>query len=136
MEQIDYNLLFRWFVGLAMDDPVWDASTFSKNRDRLLQADVAQALHGAAVEPATGEAAAVDRALLGRRHADRRLGLDEELCAEGRLRRTARRRRNGERNFRKEKRSNETHASTTDPDAQLFRKGNGQSSRCASWAMP
>src|SRR5438128_9449657 len=42
MEQIDYNLLFRWFVGLSMDDAVWDASTFSKNRDRLLEADVAQ----------------------------------------------------------------------------------------------
>src|SRR5512135_2367134 len=43
MEQLDYNLLFRWFVGLAMDDAVWDASTFSKNRDRLLEGDVARA---------------------------------------------------------------------------------------------
>src|SRR5271154_3322163 len=49
MEQLDYNLLFRWFVGLSMDAPVWDASTFSKNRDRLLAGDVAQRLLTAVV---------------------------------------------------------------------------------------
>src|SRR6202163_752486 len=49
MEQLDYNLLFRWFVGLAMDAPVWDASTFSKNRDRLLEGDVAQNLLAAII---------------------------------------------------------------------------------------
>src|SRR5438034_2446083 len=43
MEQLDYNLLFRWFVGLSMDDPVWDATVYSKNRERLLEADIAQA---------------------------------------------------------------------------------------------
>jgi len=49
MEQLDYNLLFRWFVGLAMDAPVWDASVFSKNRDRLLEGDIAQAFLAAVV---------------------------------------------------------------------------------------
>ena len=49
MEQIGYNLLFRWFVGLALDAPVWDATTFSKNRDRLLDGDVAQRLLAAVV---------------------------------------------------------------------------------------
>ena len=54
MEQLDYNLLFRWFVGLSMDAPVWDASTFSKNRERLLAGDVAQRLLAAILEPAAG----------------------------------------------------------------------------------
>src|SRR5262245_4217334 len=52
MEQLDYNLLFRWFVGLEMDDPVWDATTFSKNRERLLQADVAQAFFQSVIDQA------------------------------------------------------------------------------------
>src|SRR6059036_1248635 len=50
MEQLDYNLLFRWFVGLEMDDPVWDATTFSKNRERLLEADVAQAFFESVID--------------------------------------------------------------------------------------
>ena len=54
MEQLDYNLLFRWFVGLNMDDAVWDASTFSKNRDRLLDGDVAQRLLVAVIRAASG----------------------------------------------------------------------------------
>jgi transposase len=71
MEQLDYNLLYRWFVGLGVDDPVWVPTVFTKNRDRLLEADVA-------------------RTFLGRWHADRGLGLDEELQGEGRLERAAR----------------------------------------------
>ena len=60
MGQIDYNLLFRWFVGLSMDDRVWDASTFSKNRDRLLEADVAREFLGHFAGAAEGEAALVE----------------------------------------------------------------------------
>ena len=52
MGQLDYNLLFRWFVGLEMDDPVWDATTFSKNRERLLDADVAQAFFQSVIDQA------------------------------------------------------------------------------------
>ena len=79
---------------------------------------------------AEGEAASIERSLLGGRNADEGLGLDEELSAEGREWRTAHDGgRNGERNFRREKRSNETHESTTDPDAKLYRKGDGQESR-------
>ena len=74
MEQLDYNLLFRWFVGLSADDPVWDATVFCKNRDRLLDGGA---------EPAAGAQAALQRTLLGRWHADRGLGLDEELHTEG-----------------------------------------------------
>ena len=50
-EQLDYNLLFRWFIGLSMDDPVWDHSTFSKNRDRLLESDIARGLFDAILKP-------------------------------------------------------------------------------------
>ena len=55
MEQLDYNLLFRWFVGLSVDDPVWVPTVFSKNRDRLLEGDIAAGVHGGGAEPATGQ---------------------------------------------------------------------------------
>ena len=85
MERLDYDLLFRWFVGLGIDDPAWDHSTFSKNRDRLLDGDIAAKFLVRRAGPAPGHAAVVHRALLRRRHADRGLGLDEELPAEGRV---------------------------------------------------
>ncbi len=65
IEQLDYNLLFRWFVGLSMDAPVWDASTFSKNRDRLLEGDVARQFLAAIIQPAPGPGPDVGRAFLG-----------------------------------------------------------------------
>ena len=65
MEQLDYNLLFRWFVGLSADDPVWDATVFCKNRDRLLDGDIAAKFFAERAEPAAGPQAAVQRALLG-----------------------------------------------------------------------
>ena len=94
MEQIEFNLLFRWFVGLGMDDPVWDASTFCHNRDRLLEAWASMK----SFRPKGGD----DGGGAGR---------------------------NAERDFHGEKRSNETHESTTDADARLYRKGNGRESR-------
>ncbi len=129
MEQIDYNLLFRWFVGLPMDAEVWHPTVFTKNRDRLLEADVAREFLAA---------------LLGLARV-RRLLSDEHFTVDGTLidawasMKSFRPKdgsgeppapgRNGERNFRREKRSNETHASVTDPDARLYRKGDGQGSR-------
>ncbi len=128
MEQLDYNLLFRWFVGLSMDAPVWDATTYSKNRDRLVAGDVA--------------ARFLQAVLRGARV--RRLLSDEHFSVDGTLieawasMKSFRRKddggdppagRNAERDFRGERRSNATHASTTDADARLFRKGEGQSSR-------
>ena len=92
MEQLDYNMLFRWFVGLAMDAPVWDVTVFTKNRDRLLEGDIARGVPGRDAGRSAGQGAAVGRAFLGRRHADRGLGVDEELPPEGRQRRAARRR--------------------------------------------
>lgn len=126
MEQIDYNLLFRWFVGLGIDDRVWDHSTFSKNRDRVLAADVA---------------AKFLEAVLRHREVKRFLS-DDHFSVDGTLveawasLKSFRAKnggdeppspgRNGERNFHGEKRANATHESTTDPDAKLYRKGNGQ----------
>src|SRR5688572_4637316 len=70
MEQLDYNLLFRWFVGLAMDAPIWDASVFTKNRERLFRGRCGRKVHGGGVGPAACEAASLRRSLLGRRNVD------------------------------------------------------------------
>ena len=131
MEQLDYNLLFRWFVGLAMDAPIWDVTVFTKNRERLLEGDVAAAFFQAVLSQPQGQGAALGRALLGRRHLDRGLRQPEELQAEGRRRRgsPAGGGRNAERDFHGERRSNATHASTTDPDARLYRKGGGKEAK-------
>jgi hypothetical protein len=86
VERIDYDLLFRWFVGLGIEDAVWDATTFTKNRDRLLDGE--QVPHGGAVAR-PGQAAVVERSLLGRRHAARSLGEPEELPGKGWLWRAA-----------------------------------------------
>ena len=123
MEQMDYNLLFRWFVGLGIDDPVWDHSTFSKNRDRLLDADVAAKFLEAVL----------------RHHKVKRFLSDDHFSVDGTLVEAwaslksfrgndepPGRGRNGDRDFQGEKRANETHESKTDPDAKLFRKGKSQ----------
>jgi transposase len=126
MEQIDYNLLFRWFVGLGIDDPVWDHSTFSKNRDRLLDADVAAKFleatlrHPKVKRFLSNDHFSVDGTLVeawASLKSFRAKDGSDEPPAPGR---------NGERDFHGEKRANDTHESTTDPDAKLYRKGNGQ----------
>jgi len=71
MEQLDYNLLYRWFVGLSPDDPVWDPTTFTKNRDRLQSGEVFKKFHDQASEPSAGQAAVVGRAFFGGWNADR-----------------------------------------------------------------
>jgi hypothetical protein len=129
MEQINYNILFRWFVGLSMDDGVGDASTFSKNRERLMQADAARSFMSRLLnlpdvkELLSSEHFSVDGTLI-----DAWASMKSFVPKDGSGEPPAPGR-NGTRNCHKEKRSNETHASTTDPDAQLFRKGNGQESR-------
>jgi transposase len=134
MEQLDYNLLFRWFVGLSMDAPVWDASTFSKNRDRLLDGDVAQKLLAAVVaQPRiralmSNEHFSVDGTLIqawaSHKSFQPKPGPDDRPPGDG----GSPVGRNAERDWRGQRRSNETHASTTDPDARLARKSDGQSS--------
>jgi len=130
MEQLDYNLLFRWFVGLSMDDAIWDATVFSKNRDRLLEGDIARAFF--------------ERVLIHAR--EQRLLSDEHFTVDGTLIEAWA----GQKSFKKkgsasgsstddsgnptvdfkgEKRTNETHQSTTDPDARLYKKAKGQESK-------
>jgi transposase len=129
MEQLDYNLLYRWFVGLGVDDAVWDHSVFSKNRDRLLEADVAAKFLAAVlanpqVKPLlSDEHFSVDGTLIeawaSMKSFRARDGGDEPPSGG----------RNGERNFHDEKRSNDTHASTTDPQAKLYKKGKGKEAK-------
>lgn len=130
MEQLDYNLMYRWFVGMNVDEPVWDASTFSKNRDRLLQGDIARKFF----EQVVGQAG--DAGLLSKEH----FTVDGTLLeAAASLKSFQRKDRqpgkgpddpgNPSVDFHGEKRSNETHESTTDPDARLARKGNGKEAK-------
>ena len=84
MEEIDYSMLFRWFIGLSMDEPIWSPTTFSKNRDRLLKADVASAFFDAVSHQARDGRPDVRRALHGGRDDARGVGESEELSAEGR----------------------------------------------------
>lgn len=131
MEQLNYNLLFRWFVGLSVDDPVWVPTVFSKNRDRLLAGDIATAFMDAVLNlpPVktllSDEHFSVDGTLIqawASMKSFRRKDGKDEPPAPGR---------NGERNFHREKRSNQTHASTTDPDARLTKKSKGQEAKLA-----
>jgi transposase len=129
MEQINYNLLFRWFVGLPMDAEVWHPTVFTHNRDRLLEADVAHEFLAALL------ALPQVKKLLSSEH----FSVDGTLIEAWASIKSFRPKdgsgeppspgRNGERNFHNEKRSNDTHASTTDPDARLYRKADGRESR-------
>ena len=82
MEQLDYNFLFRWFVGLSIDERVWDATVFSKNRDRLLAGAVADGFFAAVLGQARGQGLLLRRALHGRWNPDRGLGRTQELQAQ------------------------------------------------------
>lgn len=136
MEQLQYNLLFRWFVGLNMDDAVWDATTFSKNRDRLLRGEIAEEFFAAVLSLARSQ----------------ELLSDEHFTVDGTLvegwaslksfqPKDKLRRRSGDDkpddpgnpmvNFHGQKRSNETHQSTTDEDLRLFKKTKGSEAKLA-----
>lgn len=129
MEQIDYNLLFRWFVGLGIDDRVWVPTVFSKNRDRLLEGDVARAFLGAVVAEAkrrdlvSDDHFTVDGTLMEAWASQKSFRPKDEGPGDGPQGR------NPALDFRKQKRSNATHESKTDPDARLARKADGQGAR-------
>jgi len=134
MEQLEYNLLFRWFVGLGIEDPVWDVTVFTKNRDRLLDGDVAARFFQAVLsQPSV-------RALLSDEHFSVDGTLIEAFASmksfkpkaeggDGPPPDDAGGGRNAERDFHGERRCNDTHASTTDPDARLYRKGRGKEAK-------
>ena len=123
MEQLDYNILFRWFVGLELDEPIWDPTVFTKNRDRLLTQAVAQRFFQLVVAQATpwlsDEHFTVDGTLIeawaSHKSFQRKDGDDD---GDGR-------------DFRGQARKNDTHASKTDPDARLYRKSDGAEARLA-----
>ena len=130
MEEIDYSILFRWFVGLGMDEEIWSPTTFSKNRDRLLEGDVAAAFFDAVVDQArhagllSDEHFTVDGTLLEawaslKSFRSKEAGPSDPPDDPG----------NPTINFHGEARRNDTHQSTTDPDARLARKGNGREAK-------
>ncbi|ANN57857.1 IS5 family transposase [Mesorhizobium loti] len=130
MERLEYDLLFRWFVGIGVDDAAWDHSVFSKNRDRLLEGDIAaKFLNAVLAQPKVKKLLSTDHfsvdgtlieAWASMKSFKRKDGLDEPPSGGGR---------NEEADFHGQKRSNETHASTTDRDARLFRKGKGKEAK-------
>ena len=130
MEEMDYNLLFRWFVGLNADDEVWNSTVFTKNRDRLLEADVAKEFLARVVEQAgakgltSDEHFTVDGTLLEAwagaksfQPKDKKTSPPPDDPGNPTV------------NFHGERRSNQTHASQTDPEALLARKGAGKESK-------
>jgi transposase len=131
MEQLDYNLLFRWFVGLNMDDPLWDATVFCKNRERLLEGDVARAFF-----EEIGQLAR-ERGLLSDEHFTVDGTLIEAWAGQKSFKPKDRAKQpptdsepgNPSVSFGGERRTNETHASTTDPEARLCKKASGQEAK-------
>src|SRR5271167_1627416 len=125
VEQIDYNLLFRWFVGLGMDDAVWNHAVFSKNRDRLLTSDVAQQFFAAVNKQAkrfmSDEHFTVDGTLIQAWASQKSFRSKDGSDSDG----------GDGANFHGQKRSNDTHESTTDPDARLYKKSYGKESHLA-----
>jgi transposase len=131
MEELDYSILFRWFVGLSLDDPTWDATTFTKNRDRLLRGDIADAFFAEVLGTIREEG------LLSDEH----FTVDGTLLEAWASYKSFRPNdtdgpppddpKNPTVDFRGETRRNETHQSTTDPDARLFKKGTGREAKLA-----
>jgi transposase len=130
MEEIDYSLLYRWFVGMNLDEPVWDVTVFTKNRNRLLEGDVAREFLGEVVGQAQAEGLT----------SDEHFTVDGTLIEAWASLKSFRRR--DEKNlppaddpgnptvdFHGETRSNQTHESTTDPEALLARKGGGKEAK-------
>jgi hypothetical protein len=135
MEQLDYNLLFRWFVGLNLDDPIWDATVFSKNRERLLAGDVARAFFEEVGQLAreqgllSDEHFTVDGTLIeawaGQKSFKPKAGrLPPPTDSDGG---------NPSLNFRGQRRTNDTHVSTTDPESRLCKKAQARKPSWAFW---
>ena len=121
MEQLNYNLLFRWFVGMEMDEPVWNHAVFSKNRERLLNQEVARSFFDRVLKQAQEHLS------------DEHFTVDGTLIEAWASQKSFQKKDRGDagdgRNFHGQKRTNDTHASKTDPDAKLYRKGHGQESK-------
>ena len=131
MERLEYDLLFRWFVGIGVDDPAWDHSVFSKNRDRLLEGDIAaKFLSAVLAQPKVKKLLSTDHfsvdgtlieAWASMKSVKPKDGSGEPPASGAG--------RNAEADFHGQKRTNDTHASTTDPDARLYKKGKGKEAK-------
>ena len=121
MEQLHYNLLFRWFVGMEMDEPVWNHAVFSKNRERLLNQEVARSFFTRVLKQAQ------------RYLSDEHFTVDGTLIEAWASQKSFQKKDSGDpgdgNNFHGERRTNDTHASKTDPDAKLYRKGHSQEAK-------
>jgi len=120
MEQLEYNLLFRWYVGMEMDEPVWNHAVFSKNRERLLNQEVAQTFFSRVLAQAKPHLS------------DEHFTVDATLIEAWASQKSFQKKDGGEGDgsqFRGERRTNDTHESKTDPEAKLYRKGNGQEAK-------
>jgi hypothetical protein len=129
MEQLDYNLLFRWFVGLSMDGPVWDHSTFHQESGAPPRLGCGRRLLRVHPEAGRGRGALVRRAFYGGRHPDRGLVLAEEFSPQGWAVATVHRRPQSGGGFPGGARTNASHVSTTDPEARLAIKSPGQTAK-------
>jgi transposase len=130
MEQLNYNLLFRWFVGLSTDDPVWDATVFCKNRDRLLDGDIARKFMTAVLNlPQVGQLLSNEHFSVDGTLIEAWASMKSFVPKDAGSQPASGGGRNAERDFHGEKRKNDTHSSTTDPDARLFRKGAGKEAK-------
>ncbi len=129
MEQLDYNLLFRWFVGMEMDEGVWDHAVFSKNRERLLNEEIAEAFFQRVLAIAqpylSDEHFTVDGTLIEAWASPKSFRPKDEEPKRGGG--------NREVNFHGESRSNDTHQSTTDPEARLYKKSTGSEAKLSYW---
>jgi transposase len=131
MEELDYSVLYRWFVGLTLDDPIWDATTFTKNRDRLLDGDIADAFFAevlAAIKHdglLSDEHFTVDGTLL------EAWASHKSFKPKGTDRTPPDDPKNPTVNFHGQARRNDTHQSTTDPDARLYKKATGREAKLA-----
>src|SRR6266446_3277961 len=125
IEQLQYNLLFRWFVGMEMDEAVWNHAVFSKNRERLLNEEIAEGFFQRVLERAKPH------------RSDEHFTVDGTLIEAWASQKSFRRKdgkgnppdAGGEVDFHGEKRKNQTHGSTTDPDARLFKKSKGSEAK-------
>ena len=130
MERLEYDLLFRWFVGIGIDEAAWDHSTFSKNRERLLEGDMAAKFLAAVLaEPRVKKLLSTDHFSVDGTLIEAWASMKSFRPKDGSDNPPEGGGRNAEANFHGQKRSNETHASTTDPDARLYRKGPGKEAK-------
>jgi transposase len=129
MEELDYSVLYRWFVGLSLDDPVWDATTFTKNRDRLLDGDIAKAFFGEVLSAIEAEGLLSDEHFTVDGTLLEAWASHKSFKARGTAGKPPDDPKNPTVNFRGQLRRNDTHQSTTDPDARLYKKAVGREAK-------